>query len=103
GTRYPTAHGRRVRDPRGGIPPPPVVVPILVAAGIAAFGHWLPRRVVQVGAVVTAAGVAAMSGLLLVHAAGHRTIYWFSGWRPSHSIALGIDLDIDQFGAEDAT
>lgn len=82
----------------GALPPVPVVLPILVAAGIAAFGRWLPRRVVEAGSAATAAAVAILCALLLVRSAGHATVYWFGGWRPGGGVALGIDFAIDPIG-----
>jgi multicomponent Na+:H+ antiporter subunit D len=76
-----------------------VVVPLLVAVGIAAFASWLPRRVVEPVAVLAAAASTAMCLVLLVQVRHGMTVYWFSGWRPRGGIALGISFAVDSIGA----
>jgi multicomponent Na+:H+ antiporter subunit D len=45
-----------------------------------------------------------LCALLLAHTAhGHPFAYWMGGWRPSHSVAIGISLSIDPIGAGLAT
>jgi multicomponent Na+:H+ antiporter subunit D len=82
----------------------PVFIPLFAATVLVAGRHWLPRVVND--AVATGVGIAVMtlSALLLAHVAhGHPFAYWLSGWRPSHSVAIGISLSIDPIGAGLAT
>jgi multicomponent Na+:H+ antiporter subunit D len=71
-----------------------VVVPLLVAAAIAALSRVLgPRRRVLDGvAIATSAAVAVMLLVLLRRTAAGDVVYWFAGFRPSHGIAIGIDF-----------
>ena len=76
-----------------------VVVPLLVAAGLAAFASYWPRWVVDAVAVGTAGFCTATSIVLGIHVADGRVVYWFAGWHPRHGVAIGIDFAIDAFGA----
>ncbi|MBO0823324.1 MAG: NADH-quinone oxidoreductase subunit D [Actinobacteria bacterium] len=71
-----------------------VVVPLLVAAGIAACGWALrPRRRVLDGiGIATCAGVVAMLAVLMTRVARGDEVYWFAGFRPHENIAVGIDF-----------
>jgi multicomponent Na+:H+ antiporter subunit D len=82
----------------------PVFIPLLAAAVLTALRHWMPRLLND--AVATGVGIAVvtLSALLLAHTAhGHPFAYWMGGWRPSHSVAIGISLSIDPIGAGLAT
>jgi multicomponent Na+:H+ antiporter subunit D len=71
-----------------------VVVPLLVAAGIAACG-WLlrpRRRVLDAIGIATCAAVVAMLAVLMTRVTGGDEVYWFAGFRPHHDIAIGIDF-----------
>ncbi len=76
-----------------------VVVPVLVAVGIAAFASLLPRRLVEPISVLAALASTVMCLVLLVDVRGGRTVYWFSGWLPTRGLALGISFAVDSFGA----
>ena len=76
-----------------------MVVPLVVAAAIAAFATRLPRRVVAPVALATATMATAVTTVLLFQTFGHHVVYWFSGWRPHHGIAIGIDFAVDSMGA----
>ena len=76
-----------------------MVVPLVVAAAIAAFATRLPRRVVAPVALATATMATAITTVLLFQTFGHHVVYWFSGWRPHHRIAIGIDFAVDSMGA----
>jgi len=76
-----------------------VVVPLLVAVAIAAFASLLPRRLVEPISVLAASASTVMCLVLLVHVEHGRTVYWFSGWRPTGGVALGISFVVDSFGA----
>jgi multicomponent Na+:H+ antiporter subunit D len=71
-----------------------VVVPLLVAAGIAACGWVLRprRRLLDAIGIATCAGVLAMLALLMTRVARGDEVYWFAGFRPHADIAIGIDF-----------
>ena len=74
-------------------------MPLVAAAGIAAFASHLPTRVVRSLSIAVAAMAVAVTTALLFRTFDHRVVYWFSGWRPHHGIAIGIDFAVDQMGA----
>src|SRR5205807_6374682 len=53
------------------------------------------------GAVAVA--VVSLCAILLVRAIHNPFAYWMGGWRPSHSVTIGISLSIDPIGAGMAT
>ncbi len=80
--------------------PLPVVLPLLVAAVLAAVGSHLPRRALDTIALLTSAAVVAIC-YQLAHASAHGTIvYWFGNWRPDAAhFPVGICFVIDPVGA----
>src|SRR5436305_5512734 len=82
----------------------PVVVPLIGAAGLVALRHWLGHIVNDVAAVTICLAVVTMCALLLAHTIHHGPFaYWMGGWRPKHSISIGISFSIDPIGAGVAT
>jgi multicomponent Na+:H+ antiporter subunit D len=81
----------------------PVVVPMIAAAVLVGVRHWTPRLVNDLIAAGVALAVVALCAILLVRAGHHPYAYWMAGWQPSHSVAIGISLSIDPFGAGMAT
>src|SRR5437764_9519059 len=82
----------------------PVFVPMFAAAALMAVRHWTPRLLND--GIATGVGIAAVTlcALLLAHTAhGHPFAYWVGGWRPSHSVAIGISFSVDPIGAGMAT
>ena len=77
----------------------PVAVPMIAAAVLVAGRHWSPRRVNDLVATGVAAGVVALCAILLVRTTHNPLAYWMGGWRPSHSVAIGISFSIDPIGA----
>jgi multicomponent Na+:H+ antiporter subunit D len=77
----------------------PVAIPLLAAAVLTAFGSWMHQRLDDVLGIGAAAASATISMLLLFHASGHDVVYWFSGWKPRHGVAIGIAFTIDPVGA----
>jgi multicomponent Na+:H+ antiporter subunit D len=75
------------------------VVPLLLAALIAAFSMKLPRRVVEIAAIACSVAAAVMCLVMLADSSGQPILHWFAGWRPSHGFPLGIDFAVDSIGA----
>jgi formate hydrogenlyase subunit 3/multisubunit Na+/H+ antiporter MnhD subunit len=76
-----------------------VAVPLVVAAALLAVATVVPRRVVDVGAVLAALASAVLCALVLSDAGDGIVVYWFGGWTPRDGIALGISFAIDAIGA----
>ena len=76
-----------------------VAVPLLAAAILTAVGRLLPPRIVDALAAAVAAATAVVTGVLLVHAWGGSTVYWFGGWHPRGGLAIGIAFVVDPIGA----
>jgi multicomponent Na+:H+ antiporter subunit D len=82
----------------------PIFIPLFAAAAITAVRHWAPRLLNDAVATGVALAVVVLCALLLAHTAhGHPFAYWMGGWRPIHSVAIGISLSIDPIGAGLAT
>ncbi len=81
----------------------PVVVPLMGAAFLVASRHWTPRRMNDLLAGGVALAVVTLCAILLVRAIHHPFAYWMGGWRPSHSVAIGISFSVDAIGAGMAT
>ncbi len=81
--------------------PLPVVIPLLVAAILAGAGNLLPRRVLDIVAILTSASIALVCLLLVHHSHDATIVYWFGGWKPaSHSgFPVGVCFMIDPIGA----
>ncbi len=79
--------------------PLPVVLPLLVAAGMTAAGRRLSRRAADLTSILTAGATTALCAGLVVQSAHHYVVYWFGGWKPEHGIALGIAFVVGPFGA----
>jgi multicomponent Na+:H+ antiporter subunit D len=78
-----------------------VVLPLLAAAVLSALNRVLRprRRLLDSAAILTAAAVAAMLAVLMVHTFGGDLVYWFAGFTPSHGIAIGIAFAVGPLGA----
>jgi multicomponent Na+:H+ antiporter subunit D len=78
-----------------------VVVPLLVAAAVTAFGPLLRnrRRLLDVVAILAAACVAVMLGVIMIRTAGGDQVYWFAGFRPAHGVSIGIDFEVQPLSA----
>jgi multicomponent Na+:H+ antiporter subunit D len=79
--------------------PLPVAIPLISAAGLAAAGHFLGKRVDDIVAIAAAGATAVVSTLLLFHSLDHDLVYWFGGWTPRHGVALGISFDVEPLSA----
>lgn len=82
----------------------PVFIPMFGAAVLTALRHWMPRVLNDAIATGVVIAVVVLCALLLAHTAGgHPFAYWMGGWRPAHSVAIGISFSIDSIGAGLAT
>jgi multicomponent Na+:H+ antiporter subunit D len=85
--------------------PFPVVIPLLMAALLAAAGSYIPRRLLDTATFLTSIAVLIIC-CLLAHASSLGTIvYWFGNWRPDplpslpHHFPVGVCFVIDPIGA----
>ncbi len=78
-----------------------VVMPLLVAAAVTACGPLLRsgRRILDVVAILTAACVAVMLGVIMIQTAGGDQVYWFAGFRPARGVSIGIDFEVQPLSA----
>jgi multicomponent Na+:H+ antiporter subunit D len=79
--------------------PVSAVVPLGGAALLAGFSWLLPRRVRDLIAIAVALATTAVTLTVMADSAGHPMIYWFSGWRPSAGMVIGIDYAAGPLGA----
>jgi multicomponent Na+:H+ antiporter subunit D len=80
-------------------PPIPVVLPLLVAALLAAMPR-LPRAIAFLLAILTTATVGCVAVALINFTRDEPLIvYWFGGWIPRDGAATGIGFAIDTAGA----
>jgi multicomponent Na+:H+ antiporter subunit D len=80
-------------------PPIPVVLPLLMAALLAAL-HRMPRPLAFLLSILTMLTVGAVAVALLNYSREEPLIvYWFGGWTPRHGAAPGIGFAIDTAGA----
>src|SRR5512146_324861 len=79
--------------------PLPVVIPLSVAALLAALNRHLSRRWSETLTILATVGTGGICGGLLLQASTQPVIHWFGGWTPRAGVALGISFVIDPFGA----
>ena len=79
--------------------PASVVVPLAGAALLAGFSWLLPRWARDLIAIAVALATTTLTLILMAASAGRPMIYWFSGWRPSGGMAIGIDYAVGPLGA----
>src|SRR5437763_2277907 len=78
----------------------PVFLPLFAAATLVALRRWMPRAVNDLLGTGVGVAVVTLSALLLAHTAhGHPFAYWMGGWRPAHSVTIGISFSVDAVGA----
>jgi multicomponent Na+:H+ antiporter subunit D len=77
----------------------PFAVPLIAAAVLVAVRHFSPRVVNDVVAAGTGVVVVALCAILLARSIHAPIAYWMGGWRPSHSVTIGISFSIDPIGA----
>lgn len=81
------------------LPPFAVAVPIVGAAVLLGGGRLFPRWVVDAVATLIAAGVTALSAIILTQAASGPVVTWVARWVPVHGFSVGIVLQSDPVGA----
>jgi multicomponent Na+:H+ antiporter subunit D len=79
--------------------PASVVVPLAGAALLAGFSRLLPRWARDLIAIAVALATTTLTLILMAASAGHPMIYWFSGWRPSAGMVIGVDYAVGPLGA----
>jgi multicomponent Na+:H+ antiporter subunit D len=79
--------------------PASVAVPLGAAALMAGFSRFLPRWARDLIAIAVALATTTLTLILMAASAGHPMIYWFSGWRPSRGMVIGIDYAVGPLGA----
>jgi multicomponent Na+:H+ antiporter subunit D len=79
--------------------PLPVVVPLLAAALALLLEKLVPRRAIDVLAVLVCAAVC-VECMLLAQASAHAPLaYWYGEWGPTRGPVLGISFVVDSAGA----
>lgn len=82
------------------VAPLPVVVPLGMAAVLAGLGNYIPRRALDIAALLTAVGTVALSLILAAGTVHAPLIYWFGGWKPdARHFPIGIGWVIDPISA----
>ncbi len=76
-----------------------VAVPLLSAAVMAGFGHFVHSRLIDVAGIAAASAVSVLAALLLVSSGKTDLVYWFGGWKPVDGVAIGISFVVEPFGA----
>jgi multicomponent Na+:H+ antiporter subunit D len=76
-----------------------VAVPLAGGALMAGFSRLLPRWARDLTAIAVALATTVLTLILVASSAGHPMIYWFSGWRPSGGMVIGIDYAVGPLGA----
>jgi len=79
--------------------PASVAVPLAGAALMAGFSRLLPRSARDLIAIAVALATTTLTLILMAASAGRPMTYWFSGWRPSEGMAIGIDYAVGPLGA----
>ena len=79
--------------------PASVAVPLAGAALMAGFSWLLPRWARDLAAIAVALATTALTLILMAASAGRPMIYWFSGWRPSAGMVIGVDYAVGPLGA----
>jgi multicomponent Na+:H+ antiporter subunit D len=80
-------------------PPIPVVLPLVMAALLAAL-HRMPRPLAFLLSILTTVAVGCVAVALLNYTREEPLIvYWFGGWSPRAGMAPGIGFAIDTAGA----
>lgn len=82
-----------------GFVPLAILLPILLAGLVLIVGRWVPRTVVDLVAIATAAAVTALTGVIAAATLHGRAVSWAGGWRPTGGVSVGVVLVADPLGA----
>jgi multicomponent Na+:H+ antiporter subunit D len=85
--------------PAWAVIPASVAVPLGGAALMAGFSGLLPRRARDLIAIAVALATTTLTLTLMASSAGRPMVYWFSGWRPSGGMVIGVDYAVGSLGA----
>jgi multicomponent Na+:H+ antiporter subunit D len=66
---------------------------------MAGFSRLLPRWARDLIAIAVALATTTLTLILMAASASRPMIYWFSGWRPSAGMVIGIDYAVGPLGA----
>lgn len=82
-----------------------IVIPLLMAVILAAFGQWIPRRVTDLLSMLASLAAIGIGARLMQHSQAEPLIYWFGSWGPGYESAraLGISFSVDFVSATLAT
>lgn len=81
-----------------------VALPLVIAAAMLAVAHFLPARVPDLVAILTAVTVAGICAFLAIESERHGVLtYWFGGWTPRPGVVLGIAFGVDPASASVAS
>jgi multicomponent Na+:H+ antiporter subunit D len=75
-----------------------IAVPIVAACVLVALGQWLPRRLIDGVATVTAIAVTVLGCVLFAATGDGRVVTWAGGFTPVHGRSVGVALVVDRFG-----
>jgi multicomponent Na+:H+ antiporter subunit D len=79
--------------------PVSVALPLAAGALMVGFSRLLPRWARDLIAIAVALVTTTLTLILVAASAGRPMIYWFSGWRPSAGMVIGIDYAVGPLGA----
>ncbi len=76
-----------------------VALPLVAAAALTAFGHFMHPRADDLVAIAVAAAMTVIAVLLVFRSSRHDLVYWFGAWSPRHGIGIGVSFTVDPLGA----
>lgn len=80
-------------------PPIPVMLPLVVAIVLAAWGRRMPQWAPPVLAILTSLVVAGVAVSMIVYSRLEPIVYWVGGWTPRDSGPFTVGFVIDNTGA----
>lgn len=83
----------------GSLAPLPVVIPLSMAALLAACNKITPRALADTLSIAATLATGTTSAVLMAGAYAQPIVYWFGGWTPRAGVALGISFVIGPLNA----
>ena len=83
----------------GSLAPLPVVIPLSMAALLAACNKIVPRALADTLSIAATLATGIISGVLMAGVYAQPIVYWFGGWTPRAGVALGISFVIGPLNA----